>query len=231
MKEEQTCCAQRAVILADEPYEQLRPVTYQTPAALIRVHGRQMLNVLIQILHQNGIQEVYVVVGHLKEQFAGLAAEYPGVTLIENPYYESAASIASLYCARDHLENSIILGGNLIVYDPAVLTPGFDSSGFSAVWTEETDCTAAGWQSAGISRWSAEDGRKLRRHLEIEFEEKQNRQIPWENIPLLRAGDYTMGIQKLCPDDVIAISTLEELADIDTGYAGLVKQKRQNMTV
>lgn len=51
MKKGQTCCAERAVILADQPCEQLRPVTYQTPAALIRVHGRRMLNALIQTLH------------------------------------------------------------------------------------------------------------------------------------------------------------------------------------
>lgn len=224
MKMGQIYHAQRAVIFADQLGEQLHPITYQTPAALIRVHGQRMLNALIQALNQNGILEIYIVVGHLKEKFVKLTtAEYPSVTLIENPYYESACSIASLYCAREHLENAIILNGNLIVYSPAVLSPRFDRSSLSVIWTEETDGADAGWQFAGISRWTAEDGRKLRRHLEIEFEEKQNRHIPWEDIPLLYAQDYTLDRLELCPDDVVAINTLEELAGVDASYAGLVE--------
>lgn len=223
MKKEQTYRVERAVILADQPGEQFLPVTYQTPTSLIRVHGKRMIDALIQALHQNGIQEIYVVVGHLKEKFFKWAAEHPGVTLIENPYYENADSIASLYCAREHLENVIILDGNLIVYDPAVFSPKFDCSSLSAIWTEETDSTDALLQFAGISRWTAGDGRKLRRQLEIEFVEKQNRHISWEDIPRLYAQNYTLGTQELCPDDVIAINTLEELADLDAGYAGLVE--------
>lgn len=223
MKKGQAYYVERAVILADRPGEQLRPVTYQMPMALIRVHGQRMINALIQTLHKNGIREIYVVVGHLKEQFVKLTMEHPGVTLIENPYYESADSIASLYYAREHLENAVILSGNLIVYDPAVFSPKFDQSGFSTIWKEETDCADSNWQFAGISRWTTEDGRKLRHHLEIEFRKKQNRQIPWEDIPRLYAKDYVLGTQELCPDDVVAISTLEELADLDVGYAGLVE--------
>lgn len=232
---------ERAVVLAAGIGERLRPVTLQTPKPLIRVHGRRLMDSLIQSLHQNGIREIYVVVGYRKEQFASLEAEYPGVKLIENPYYDCCNNIASLYCAREHLENAIILDGDQLIYDPAVLSPEFDCSGYNAVWTEEpteewlltlkdgfvTECSRTGgnrgWQLFSISLWTAEDGRKLRRHLEIEFEEKRNRQIYWDDLVLFCfPSDYILGVRVMCPDDVVEIDTLEELAAIDAGYSALV---------
>ena len=239
---------ERAIILAAGVGERLRPVTLQTPKPLLRVHGRRLMDLLIQGLHQNGIREIYVVVGYLKDQFASLETEYPGVKLIENPYYACCNSIASLYCAREHLENAMILDSGQIIYDPAVLSPEFDRSGYNAVWTEEptkerlltvkdgvvTECSRTGgdrgWQLFGISRWTAEDGRKLRRHLEIEFEEKRNSQLCWDDLALFRyPADYALGIRMMCPDDVVEIDTLEELASIDGGYSALIESDESKL--
>lgn len=41
-----------------------------------------------------------------------------------------------------------------------------------------------GWQLFSISRWTEEDGKKLRKHLEEEFSEKQNRQIYWDDVAM-----------------------------------------------
>ena len=57
---------ERAIILAAGVGERLRPVTLQTPKPLLRVHGRRLMDLLIQGLHQNGIREIYVVVGYRK---------------------------------------------------------------------------------------------------------------------------------------------------------------------
>ena len=69
------------------------------------------------------------MVGYLKEQFVPLSTEYPGVRLIENPYFDSCNNIASLYEARDHIENAIILDGDQIIYNPDNLAPEFARSG------------------------------------------------------------------------------------------------------
>ena len=39
-----------------------------------------------------------------------------------------------------------------------------------------------GWQLYSISRWTAEDGTKLREHLEEEFEKNRNDQIYWDDV-------------------------------------------------
>ena len=85
-------------------------------------------------------QKFYVVVGYLKEQFQTLEEEYPGLKLIDNPWYDTCNNIASLYVAREHLENAIILDGDQIIYHPEILAPEFERSGYNSVWTDdETD--------------------------------------------------------------------------------------------
>ena len=76
-----------------------------------------------------------------------------------------------------------------------------------------------GWQLYSISRWSREDGRKLRRHLEIEFEEKKNTQIYWDDVALFcYPQEYRLGIREMKKGDIIEIDNLYELAQIDPNY-------------
>lgn len=76
-----------------------------------------------------------------------------------------------------------------------------------------------GWQLYSISRWTAEDGRKLKKHLELEFEQKHNTQIYWDDIVMFcHSQEYQLGIFEMQPDDVIEIDSLEELISIDNNY-------------
>jgi CTP:phosphocholine cytidylyltransferase-like protein len=199
-----------------------------------------MIDSVIEGLRSNGISEIYIVVGHLKEQFEKLKLLYPGVELIENPYYETCNNISSLYAARDHLENCMILDGDQIIYDPSILAPEFERSGYNAVWTDEettewlmtvengivTGCSrtggSRGWQLYSISRWSAEDGAKLKKHLELEFDVKKNRQIYWDDVAMFcHPEEYTLGIRPMRAEDIIEIDSLEELIAADPTYAGI----------
>lgn len=228
----------RAIIMAAGLGKRMRPVTLTTPKPLVKVNGIRMIDTVIQSLHANGITEIYVVVGHLKEQFVSLEQEYPGVTLINNPYYNTCNNISSLYVARDHIEDAIILDGDQIIHNPAILSSEFERSGYNCVWTNQqtqewlltvkegivTHCSrnggSNGWQLYSVSRWTAEDGRKLKKHLEIEFEEKQNRQIYWDDVALFcYPEEYELGIRSMCIEDIVEIDDICELIRIDSSYA------------
>ena len=76
-----------------------------------------------------------------------------------------------------------------------------------------------GWQLFSISRWNDKDGKKLRQHLEMEFEMKRNRQIYWDDIPMFcHLKEYELGIREMKRGDVIEIDNYAELAAIDSSY-------------
>lgn len=215
----------------------MNPITLKTPKPLVKVNGVRMIDSVIHALHANGINEIYVVVGYLKEQFYELEKQYVGVTIIENPYYDTCNNISSLFVAREHLGDVIILDGDQIIFNEKVLSPEFERSGYNCVWTDgETkewllsvkddivqSCSrtggCTGWQLYSVSRWSSEDGKRLKKHLELEFEEKENRQIYWDDVAMFcHFDEYQLGIREMKAEDVLEIDDIDELIKIDESY-------------
>ena len=235
MKEE-THIVKRAIIMAAGIGKRMQPLTFEVPKPLVKVNGVCMIDTVVNGLRANGINEIYVVVGHLKEQFYEWA-KGSDIHIIENPYYNTCNNISSLYVAREHLGDCIILDGDQIIYNNAILDPCFTLSGYNSVWCEgETNewlmdvkdgivqsCSRSGgshgWQLYSISRWTMEDGARLKKHLEQEFD-SGNRQIYWDDVAMFcHFPDYTLGIREMHEDDIIEIDGLDELVAIDHSYS------------
>lgn len=229
--------AKRAIIIAAGIGNRMRPVSLHTPKPMIKVNGKRMIETIIEALHAQGIREIYVVVGYLKEAFSELQEKYTGIHLIENPYFETCNNISSLYVAREQLGECLIVDGDQIIHNPKILSPHFDKSGYASAWTEEyTDewlqqvenhrvvsCSRTGgekgWQLYGISCWSREDGERLRELLTYEFEEKKNRDIYWDDIAMfLYADRFDLGIRPIKKEDVVEIDNYSELVAMDSSY-------------
>lgn len=233
--------AKRAIIMAAGVGKRMNPLTLTTPKPLVEVNGVRMIDTAIRALQENHISDVYIVVGYLKEKFEVLERVYQGVHLIENPYYENCNNISSLYMAREYLGECVILDGDQMIYHPKILKKEFMKSCYCCKWTEEstkewlldlqegrvTHCSRTGgekgWQLYSVSFWTQEDGNRLRRHLEREFEEKKNCQIYWDDVALCcYAEEYDLGIREIQDGDIVEIDDLLELAQIDSQYKNII---------
>ena len=188
----------RAIIMAAGLGNRMKPVSDKTPKPLIEVNGKRMIDTIVDALHKNDINEIYVVVGYKKEQFYQWAKDKTGITIIDNNLYDKCNNISSLYAAREYIKDTIILDGDQIIYNPSILKKEFTKSGYSCAWTEEetdewlltvdnnnkvVNCSRTGgkkgWQLYSISRWTEADGEKLKAFVEEEFKTKNNNQIYW----------------------------------------------------
>lgn len=228
----------RAVIMAAGLGKRMHPVTLTTPKPLIKVKGKRMIDTIVEALHKNGINEIYVVAGYKIEQFYQWAKNKEGIKIIENNLYDKCNNISSLYAARNYIENAIILDGDQIIYNPEILNPEVTKSGYSCIWTDdETDewlltvddtnkvvsCSRRGgkngWQLFSISRWTKEDGQKLKGFLEEEFEVKKNQQIYWDDVALFcHPENFELTVYPIKKGDIVEIDNFTELCEIDESY-------------
>lgn len=214
----------------------MKPVTLNTPKPLIKVNGKRMIDTIIDGLHKNGIDEIYLVVGYLSEKFQELLEKYPNLNFIKNPYYDTCNNISSLYVSRNLISNAIILDGDQIIYNDEILKPNFEKSGYNSVWTSSyTDewlqnvedgkvisCSKTGgkngWQLYSVSRWNEKDGEKLKHFIEVEFE-NNNRQIYWDDVALFcHPDEFDLGIFPMKKEDIVEIDNFSELLAIDPSY-------------
>lgn len=169
---------------------------------------------------------------------------FGGGTDMESFFRENGGAVLSTTFDKYCYVNAIILDGDQIIYNPEILAPEFERSGYNSVWTDgETDewlqtvengivtaCSRTGgkggWQLYSISRWTAEDGKRLKHHLEIEFEQKQNRQIYWDDVAMFcYPEEYQLGVRPMNQDDIIEVDNLSELIALDASYKKYVEEK------
>ena len=61
--------AKRAILLAAGFGSRMRPITLNTPKPLVMVHGKRIIESIIEALIAVDIKEIYIVRGYLGEQF------------------------------------------------------------------------------------------------------------------------------------------------------------------
>lgn len=215
----------------------LSPYTDAIPKPLFPIRGKRMIDTIIDALMQQGIADISVVVGYHKEKFKILLSSYPHLRLIENPYYDSSNNISSLFAAREYLQDAIILDGDQVIHNPAILHPEFSRSSYCCAWTDQPttewlldvhngivrSCRrnggASGWQLYSVSFWSAEDGIHLKEHVFQLFTEGLYRDKYWDDIALFIYPEmYRLGIRKIVSTDITEIDNLQELIAADSNY-------------
>lgn len=225
----------RAVFLAAGFGSRLVPITLNTPKPLIRVHGKMIIESLLDAVVNAGIEEIVIVRGYLAEQFDVLQKKYPQIKFVENPLYNEGNNISSLLAAKDYLKNSYILESDIILKNPRLVTKYQFQSNYCGVPCERTDdwCLSVekgrisgvavggtdGFRMVGISYWTEKDGEKLAEDLQKVYEMPGGKERYWDSVPLTYCSrDFDLVVRSCSFDDFTEIDTFSELKAIDGAY-------------
>jgi len=225
----------RAVIMAAGFGSRMVPITYSIPKPLVKVHGKRIIDTILDALIAAGIEEIYVVRGYLAEQFDELLADYPNITFVQNDLYSDANNISSIVAAREHLANAYVCEADLFLNNPSLVTPYQYRSNYLGVPVAHTD----DWcfitedhritelligaddchHMFGISYWTAEEGAKLGPDAAAVMERQDGAQCYWDEVPLRAFPEhYSVYVRDCSFDDVAEIDTFDELKQIDPTY-------------
>ena len=235
--------AKRAIFIAAGFGSRMVPITFNTPKPLVRVHGKRIIDSLIDACLEAGIDEVYIVRGYLAEQFDQLLYKYPMIKFLENPAYNEANNISSAMCTRYLLKNAYVCEADLLVMNPKLIKKYQYSSNFLGIPVERTDdwCfevkgdfiqkqkvggeqksaedTVRLYQEVGISYWSEADGSRLAEHIKQAFEMPGGKERYWDQVPfVVFPNEYKVEIRECQFEDIVEIDTFRELKEIDKVY-------------
>ncbi|MDP6632755.1 MAG: phosphocholine cytidylyltransferase family protein, partial [Dehalococcoidales bacterium] len=102
----------KAIILAAGVGNRLSPFTDRLPKCLVQVNDIPILVNTLTHLADSGIDEAVIVVGHLKEMIVesiGTCFRGMSITYVESDCYTVTNNIYSLWLAREHLTEDVLL--------------------------------------------------------------------------------------------------------------------------
>ena len=85
------------VILAAGLGNRLRPLTNITPKPLLKINGKPIIETIIEGFSHIVVDEIFVITGHLHEEFNYLEFKYKNLRILHNKYYRSTNNMYSLH--------------------------------------------------------------------------------------------------------------------------------------
>lgn len=225
----------RAIFLGAGFGSRLIPITLNTPKPLVRVHGKPMIETLLDACINIGITEMYIVTGHLSEQFEILKHKYPSITLIKNYIYNQCNNISSMIKVKHLLENAYVFECDLVLSNPEIIRKYEYSSNYLGVYVEKTDdwryimkngyirgMKLGGekcYRIFGISYWTQQDGAKLEKYIEDVFNQLGGKERFWDEVAFdVYNKEFNIELRVCKENDILEIDNFYELQNIDSSY-------------
>lgn len=231
----------KAIILAAGMGTRLRPLTSNTPKALVKVLGKPMVERQLEFLHEKGINDITIVTGYLHEKFDYLKEKY-GVKLIHNDKYEVYNNLYTMYLVRDLLPESYILEGDVFL-NRNVIEPNPKSSlyfctlrdKFNGEWIVHTDNDGKvneievndgknKYILSGISYWNREDGEYIVSKLEEAIQSSDFTDLFWDHMVKDNISGVNVYLKRLAPTDSYEIDSVSDLEKVESILSGMAEK-------
>lgn len=225
-----------AIILAAGKSSRFAPFTYERPKGLFCVRGEVLIERQIRQLRDAGIQEIYVVVGYMKEKFFYLEQEF-GVHLIVNNTFAKNGNLYSLYVARAYLGSTFICCADHYYTENPFFLPeagqhscrlcSYQAGKFRefAVAVSDasviTDVTLGGYDSmamVGFAYFDEGFSRRLRGFMEKEICDFGIDSMFWEEFFARHIKELTLFARGIADDHVLEFDDIDDLRRFDAEF-------------
>lgn len=221
----------RAIILAAGLGTRLRPMTNNTPKALIKVKDKPLVEYQIEYLKEKGIDEIIIVVGYLHEQFDYLKEKY-NVKLVLNDKYAEYNNFYSLYLVKDYLADSYVIDADNYLFKNMFRTDVTCSTYFS-VYREDCENewfllygdnykvqdiivdSKAGRILSGVSFWDKPTAEKIVSFIDKAYKNGEFMNLYWDNMVKDNINELDVYVEELEPNSIYEIDSVKDYKKLE----------------
>lgn len=228
-----------AILMASGLGTRMRPLTNTKPKPLIEVKGIPMIETVISALNHFGVNNIYIVVGYLGNQFDYLTEKYKNVSIIKNTDYEKINNISSIFYARNEMkaDDVFVCEADLFVSDKNILSCvdvnksgyfGKMVKGHSDDWVfeqnEEGIITRVGkvgddcYNMVGLSYFTKEMAKTIAEEIDRVYNTQPGfEDLFWDDVVNSILSKLNLCVFPVSEGQIVEIDTVEELNAVNNG--------------